>query len=92
MLRIEEKTDGCVTRWVLSGRIQSDDIACIQSAMNDGCTHKILDLGEVTVVDIAAVRFVMRCEDDGVALANVPPYIREWFHRERAEEMEGQTV
>ena len=59
MLRIEKDSDGCVSRLRLSGRIQSDHIACIRSAMNDGCARKILDLSEVTLVDIAVVRFLI---------------------------------
>ena len=51
MLRIEKDSDGCVTTLRLTGRIQSDCIASIRSAMNDGCTHKILDLNDVTLVD-----------------------------------------
>ena len=85
MLRIEKDSDGCVSRLRLSGRIQSDRIACIRSAMNDGCAHKILDLGEVTLVDIAVVSFLIRCEDEGIELAQCPPYVREWMLRERAE-------
>jgi hypothetical protein len=85
MLRIEKDSDGCTTRLLLSGRIQSDRIACIQSAMNDGCAHKILDLGDITLVDIAAVRFLISCEEEGVELVQCPPYIREWILRERAE-------
>jgi hypothetical protein len=85
MLRIEKDSDGCTTRLLLSGRIQSDRIACIQSAMNDGCAHKILDLGDITLVDIAAVRFLISCEEGGVELVQCPPYIREWILRERAE-------
>jgi hypothetical protein len=53
--------------------------------MNGGCTHKILDLTEVTLVDIAVVRFLMRCENEGVELVECPPYVREWIVRERAE-------
>jgi hypothetical protein len=85
MLRIEKDSDGCVTTLRLSGRIQSDSIASIQSAMNDGCTHKILDLAEVTLVDIAAVRLLIRCENEGVESVHCPPYVREWIVRERAE-------
>ena len=85
MLRIEKESDGCVTRLLLSGRIQSDRIPCIRSAMKDGCAHKILDLSEVTLVDVAAVRFLGRCQSEGVELAGCPPYVREWIHRERAE-------
>lgn len=85
MLRIEKDSDGCVTKLRLSGRIQSDSIASIRSAMNDGCARKILDLSEVTLVDIPAVRFLMSCEDEGIELAQCPPYVREWLRRERAE-------
>ena len=85
MLRIEKESDGRATRLLLSGRIESDRIACIRSAMDDGCTHKILDLSEVTLVDLAGVRFLIRCEDEGIQLAQCPPYVREWILRERAE-------
>ena len=85
MLRIEKDSDGCVSRLRLSGRIQSDRIACIRSAINDGCSRTILDLGEVTLVDIAVVRFLIRCEDEGIELVQCPPYVREWMLRERAE-------
>jgi hypothetical protein len=85
MLRIERESDGCVTRLLLSGHIQSDRIDCIRSAMNDGCPRKILDLREVTLVDLAVVRFLLRCEREGVEVAKCPPYVREWMLRERAE-------
>ena len=85
MLRIEKDSDGYVTTLRLSGRIQSDSLARIQSAMNDGGTHKILDLAEVTLVDIAVVRFLLNCENEGVELVYCPPYVREWIVRERAE-------
>jgi hypothetical protein len=85
MLRIEKDSDGCVSRLRLSGRIQSDRIACVRSAMNDGCTRRILDLEEVSLVDIAAVRFLIGCEDEGIELVQCPPWVREWMLRERAE-------
>jgi hypothetical protein len=85
MLRIEANSDGCLTTLRLSGRIQSDCIVSIRSAMNDRCTHTVLDLAEVTLVDIAVVRFLMDCEDNGIELVQCPPYVREWIIRERAE-------
>ena len=89
MLRIEKDSDGCVATLRLIGRIQSDRIASIRSAMNDGCTHNILDLTEVTLVDIAIVRFLIRCEDEGIDLVQCPAYIREWILRERAESIQA---
>jgi len=85
MLRIEKETDGCITRLLLSGRIRANGIACIRSAMNNACARRILDLNEVTLVDVPVVRFLIRCEEEGVELAGCPPYVREWILRERAE-------
>jgi hypothetical protein len=88
MLRIEKGRDGPVTRLRLSGRIQSESIACIRSAMNDS-VRTVLDLSEVTLVDIAVVRFLIRCEDEGIDLVQCPAYIREWILRERAESIQA---
>lgn len=85
MLRIQKKSGGCVTKLWLSGRIQSDQIASIQSEMGDGCASKILDLSEVTLVDLDVVRFLIGCEDEAIELVQCPSYIREWMLRERAE-------
>jgi hypothetical protein len=38
-------------------------------------------LSQVTLVDLAAVRFLIRCEDEGVKLAQCPSYVREWMFR-----------
>ena len=63
MLRIEKDNGGCVTKLRLSGRIQSDQIASIRSEMDDDCTSTILDLSEVTLVDLGVVRFLISCEE-----------------------------
>ena len=73
-----------MTRLRVSGRIQSDEIGSIRSEMNDDCTRKVLDLKEVTLVDLGVVQFLINCEDMGVELAQCPPYVREWILRERA--------
>jgi hypothetical protein len=85
MLKIENDSDECITKLRLTGRIQSDHIASVQSAMNDCCKRKIFDLSEVTLVDIEVVRFLIYCEDVGVELVRCPPYVREWILRERME-------
>jgi hypothetical protein len=54
--------------------------------MNEAGSRKVLDLTDVTLVDIAVVRFLICCEDEGVELVQCPPYAREWMARERAEE------
>jgi hypothetical protein len=85
MLRIEKDGDGSETRLRLIGRIESDLIASIRSGISDRCAHKILDLSEVTLVDLEVVRFLIRCEDEGIELVQCPPYVWEWIRRERKE-------
>jgi hypothetical protein len=85
MLRIQRDSDRSVTKLVLSGRIQADCIACIRSALTDGCERKILDLREITLIDIEGVRFLICCEEQGIELLGCPPYVRQWILCERAE-------
>ena len=85
MFRVVENADGCVTKLMLSGRIQADNIACIRSALEGGCDRRVLDLREVTLIDIEAVRFLICCEDEGIKLVQCPPYVRQWILCERAE-------
>jgi hypothetical protein len=91
MLRIEKDSSGCVTKLRLSGRIQSDQIASIRSEIDADSTSKILDLSDVTLVDLGVVRFLIACEDEGVELVQCPIYIREWMLRERAEEAQPDS-
>jgi hypothetical protein len=43
-----------------------------------------LDLEEVDLVDVEAVRFLNACEAQGVSVLHSSPYIREWMLRERS--------
>jgi hypothetical protein len=85
MLRIEKNGGGCVTKLRLSGRIQSDQIPSIRSEMDNDCANNILDLSDVTLVDLGVVRFLISCEDRGVQLMQCPAYVHEWMLRERVE-------
>jgi hypothetical protein len=42
-----------------------------------------LDLEEVDLVDVEAVRFLNTCQLEGVRMLHCSPYIREWMLRER---------
>jgi hypothetical protein len=88
MLRIERDHDECVGRLRLSGRIQSESLVCVRSAMKNACARTILDLSEVTLVDLGVIRFLINCEDEGIELIRCPPYVREWMLRERDERRE----
>ena len=39
--------------------------------------------GEVTLVDVTVVRFLVACEAEGIELVRCARYIREWMDRER---------
>jgi anti-anti-sigma regulatory factor len=85
MFRMEKDCDGTEAELRLIGRLESDLIASIRSALSECCARKILDLSQVTLVDVGVVRFLISCEDQGIEVVQSPPYIREWMLRERAE-------
>ena len=91
MLKIEKESDGHTMSLRLSGRIQSADIGNITAQMADGSVRILLDLSEVTLVDVEAVRFLSNCEHEGIVLVHCPLYVREWILRERAEGAQTDT-
>jgi hypothetical protein len=64
MLRIEKESDGHIMSLRLSGRIQSANIGNIQAQVDDDSVRILLDLGEVTLVDVEVVRSLSDCEND----------------------------
>jgi hypothetical protein len=91
MLRIEKESDGRTTSLRFSGRIQSSNIGIIRAEMDDDSVRILLDLAEVTLVDVEVVRFLSDCEDGAIVLVHCPPYVREWILRERAEGAQPQV-
>jgi len=69
----------------LIGRMQSEHLADLQHYMEEPSSKPTLDLREVTLVDVEAVRFLIACEDGGVELLHCSPYIRQWMSRERSD-------
>jgi hypothetical protein len=85
MLRIEKSSDGQTALVRLSGRIQSEHLQLLRVQI-DGCAEKtILNLEEVALVDHDAVRFLGRCESNGIELLQCPLYVREWILKRRPE-------
>jgi ABC-type transporter Mla MlaB component len=85
MLRIETETDGPLTVLRLIGRIRAESVDQLRQELVN-CTPQVaLDLAEVNLVDVVAVRFLCDCQDRAIELRNVPAYIAEWIRRERAE-------
>jgi hypothetical protein len=83
--RIETAARGKFTVFVLSGRIEKQAIDELRRLFELQSDYRdiVLDLKDVVVVDRDVMRFLMRCEADGVKLENCTPYIREWMEREK---------
>ena len=82
MLKLELSSDGERTALRLIGRVQSAHLSEIAEQMGIGGPKVILDLEDVTIVDVDVVRFLCTCEREGTQLLNCPPYVREWISRE----------
>jgi hypothetical protein len=83
MLRITRLTDGTPTL-ILSGRIRAEQLPDVRRAVKaEQARELVLDLREVTLVDVEAVQFFLRCEQDGIRIAHCPGYVREWMVREK---------
>jgi hypothetical protein len=81
-LRIERVSAHGRTVVRLIGRLQSECLAEIQAQLEDPNLRLALDLEEVTLVDIGAVRFRGTCERRGIELLHCAPYIRHWMASE----------
>ena len=68
----------------LIGRLQGNFLAEVEAEIESSEPRPALDLQEVTLVDVEAVRFLVACESRGVDLLHCSPYIRRWVARERA--------
>ena len=82
-LKIEKSCDMRCTSLRLIGRIRLEDLEELKLQMEGNRPRVVLDLGEVTLVDVDVVRFLMDCETEGVEFLHCPPYIREWIFREQ---------
>ncbi len=82
-LRIETSFDGQTAILRLIGRIESEYLDVLQAHVRRHRPRVVLDLNEVTLVDVGIVRFLIACEDEGIELLNCAPYIRNWISGER---------
>jgi anti-anti-sigma regulatory factor len=83
MLRLEESRESHLLR--VSGRIDAESLGELKMEVQIQPSPIALDLGEVTLVDADAVRFLAAAEAAGTKLLNCPLFVREWIRRERSE-------
>ena len=83
-LKIEKHSDGHKTTIRLIGRVQAEHLSDLQALITEGGPGVVLDLEELTLVDVEAVHFFGNCGKNHVALLHCPPYIRDWIAKEKA--------
>ena len=82
-LKIEKYFDGYRTTIRLIGRMQAEHLPELEKQIKESESKIALDLEELKLVDVEAVRFLGSCEVEGVVLLNCSPYIRDWIGKER---------
>jgi len=84
MLRIVRSVDAGATTLTVSGRIGSAQLPELRRSVEEARGRDlVLDLVEVGLVDVDAVRFLVQCEAQGVRISRCPAYVRAWMSREQ---------
>jgi len=63
--------------------MRAEHLPELEKQIRDRESKIVLDLEELNLVDVEAVRFLGMCEKQGVTLLNCSAYIRDWIGKER---------
>ena len=63
--------------------MRAEHLSELEKQIKESESKIVLDLEELNLVDVEAVRFLGMCETQGIALLNCSPYIRDWIGKER---------
>ena len=69
----------------LSGKFRSEHLDQVEAEIELCDTPAVLDLEELELIDVEAIRFLNACEAKGVLVLHCSPYIRKWMLRERSQ-------
>jgi len=84
MFKITRSTQAGTTTFALSGRVGSEHLSDLRRFLGEAPRScLVVDLREVTLVDVDVVQFLVECEARDVRLAHCPGYVREWMAREK---------
>lgn len=86
-MKIETTSDGQTVVLLLIGRLESMYLDELQAEVRRHRLPLVLDMDQVTLVDVSVVRFLIACEAEGIELVHCAPYIREWMSKDGREEM-----
>jgi hypothetical protein len=81
--KIEKHSDRHSTTIRLIGRMRTEDLSELEKQIRESELKIALDLEELDLIDVEAVRFLGMCETQGVTLLNCSAYIRDWIGKER---------
>jgi len=81
--KIETYRDEHGTTIRLIGRMQAEHLSDLERQIRESGSSIVLDLEELDLIDVEAVRFLGMCETQGVTLLNCSSYIRHWIGKER---------
>lgn len=76
----------------LSGELRCEQLSDVRNEIECDGQQVTLDLGELDLVDVHAVRFLNACEARNVKVINCAPYIREWMFQERETETNSERT
>ena len=82
-LRIETTPGRRRTTIRLIGRIQTEHLSELRAQLDAISGSIVLDLGDVSLVNLDVVQFLSTCETEGIQLLNCPTYIRRWIDGEK---------
>jgi hypothetical protein len=74
------REDGTTIR--LIGRMRAEHVEHVRAELAASRVPTVLDLDEVTLADVEAIRFLVAAEREGMILHRCAPFIREWMSRE----------
>lgn len=83
IFKIEKHREGHGTTIRLVGRMRAEHLSELEKQIRENGSTIVLDLEELDLVDVEAVRFLGMCETQGITLLNCSPYIRDWIGKER---------
>jgi hypothetical protein len=89
-LKIEPFSGKGGIRIRLSGELRSEHLDQVRAEVRRTDRRTALDLDEVDLVDVDAVRFLNACEAQGVEVVNCSAYIREWMSQELKTEKDQE--
>ena len=75
----------------LSGEFRSRHLDQVKAEIKLCESPAVLDLEEVDLIDVEAVRFLSACEARGISVLHCSPYIRQWMLREPSRSENAHT-